>query len=375
MTRWIKLFAALLALGALAVAAGCEKRPTGFDPNPNAPEGTPSANSRLLAYRNAALRVLARDYASQNIDSVEVGAKAFAGDATMPLLLLLDGTPANSYELYRRDGGGKFQRTGDYTLQSATKYVNVGFEVFFGTDPTPGTYAPPTYLARGLVDGVASHASPLSNEGRLVFPDVQPITYNGDHQPFDSLFVVSWIGVPGATGYWIHIYEKPIPSGQRLLSSLPAPIAYVTAGDLFLGFRAGNNPGGSVQFRMGDTAGLFVLKSHAPLIGHDYLVRVTGVDTDGQVIAQTPGDLDSLSLSADLAFLAPPTYSAEKTKLFFSLGGTKVARRPPLHPVEGLSMDEARPYTQTLEYLVPQVRFPYIGPLRAATPARRARRR
>ncbi len=374
MTRWNRLFAAVLALVALALAAGCEKRPTGFDPNPIAPEGIPSPDARLIAYHNAPLPVLARDYASRNIDSVEVGALAFAGPATMPLLLLLDGTPANSYELYRRDGGGKFQRTGDYALQSVTKFVNVGYEMYFSTDPTPSTYAPPTYLARGLVDGVASHASPLSNEGRLPLPDVQPITYNGEHETFDSLFVVSWIGVPGATGYWVHIYEKPIPGGERLLSSLPSPIAYVTAGDLFLGFRAGNNPGGSVRFRLGDT-GMFALKSKPPLLGHDYLVRVTGVDADGQVIAQTPGDLDSLSLSADLAFLAPPSYSPDKTKLFFSLGGTKVLRRRPLHVVEGAPGDAPAPSSQTLERLLPQVRFPYLGSVRSAMRAHRAERR
>ena len=374
MTRWSRWFVAVLALGALALAAGCEKRPTGFAPNPNAPEGTPSSEARLLAYHDLALPVLARDYGSKNIDSVKVGAQAFAGAPTMPLLLLLDGTPANSYELYRRDGGGKFQRTGDYPLQSVAKFVNVGYEAFFSTDPTPGTFAPPTYLGRGLVDGVASHASPLSNEGRLPLLDVQPITYNGEHEPFDSLFVVSWVGVTGATGYWIHIYEKPIASGERLLSSLPAPIAYVTAGDLFLGFRAGNNPGGSVQFRLGDT-GLLTLKSRPPLLGHDYLVRVTAVDADGQVIAQTPGDLDSLSLSPDVAFLAPPSYSPDKTKLFFSLGGTKVARRRPLHTIKGAVADEPAPASQTLERLLPQVRFPYVGPLRSATPAYRAERR
>lgn len=367
MTRFRRWFAVALALGALVLAAGCEKRPTGFDPTPGTPEGTPSDNARLLVYRNSPLRVVVRDYASTNIDSVEVGAQAFGGSAIMPLLLLLDGTPANSFEMYRRSGTGAFERTSDFTLQSAVKFVKAGFEAFFTTDPAPGSYSPPSYLGRGLVDGIATHSSPLSNEGRLAAPDVQPIIYNGDKQPFDSLFVVSWVGAPGAVGYWVHIYEKPIAGGGRLVSSLPAPIAYVTAGDLLIAYRAGNNPGGSVQFRLGDP-GLLTLKSTAPLLGHDYQVRISGVDVNGQVIAQTPGDLDSVSLSADIAYLAPPSFIPEKTKVFFSLGSTKVARRRPLHVTAG--DDAAAPpapgVDPTLERNVPQVRFPYTRPWSAA---------
>jgi len=233
-TRKLATLPTLFALWALAFAQGCEKRPTDLDPTPNAPEGLRSADARLLSAHNRALRVLVRDYASTNIDSVDFGAQAFAGPTSMPLLLLLDGTTANSFELYRRDGAGKFQRTGDYTLQSQAKFVNAGFELFFSTDPAPGSYAPPSYLARGLVNGVATHESPLSNESRLEAPDVLPIIYNGDLQPLDSLFVVSWVGVPGAVGYWVHIYEKPIAGLERLVSSLPSPIAYTSAGDLFL---------------------------------------------------------------------------------------------------------------------------------------------
>ncbi len=374
-TRKLATLPALFALLALASALGCEKRPTGLDPNPNAPEGVRSADARLLASHNLALRVLVRDYASTNVDSAEFGAQAFAGPTSMPLLLLLDGTVANSFELYRRDGAGKFQRTGDYTLQSVVKYVNVGYELFFSTDPAPGSYSPPSYLARGLVNGVASHQSPLSNESHLAGPGLLPITYNGDLQPLDSLFVVSWVGVPGAVGYWVHIYEKPIAGGERLLSSLPSPIAYVTAGDQFLGYRAGNNPGGSVQFRLGDPS-LLTLKYHPPLLGHDYQVRVSGVDATGQVIAQTPGDLDSLSLSADIAFLAPPSYSPEKTKVFFSLGGTRVARRR-LAPriTDGDAGQASAPAPGlTLERNIPQVRFPFIGPFRPLMSPRRAGR-
>lgn len=373
MTRFSKSITVVLALSALALSAGCEKRPTGFDPNPNAPEGVTSPNARLLAYRNAALRVLVRDYASARIDSVAVGAQAFPGPTDMPLLMLLDGTQANTFDLYRRSDAGKFERTADYPLQSVTKFVSAGYEMFFSTDPSPGDFSPPTYLARGLVNGVASHQSPLTNEGRLATPVVQPITYNGDLQPLDSLFVVSWVGVPGAVGYWVHIYEKPIAGGQRLLSSLPSPIAYLTAGDLFLGYRAGNVPGGSVQFRLGDTS-LLTLESRNPLLGRDYIVRVSGVDANGQVIAQTPGDLDSLALSPDIAYLAPPSYSLEKTKVFFSLGGTKVARRRLVPRItEGDVAQASAPASDaTIQHNVPMVRFPYTTPFQYSTSARRA---
>jgi len=376
MTRFSRILAAATVLVVLGLAAGCEKRPTGYDPNPNAPEGVPAADARLVASRNAALRVLVRDYASVNIDSVEVGVQAFPGATTMPLLLLLDGTQANSFELYRRNGGGAFERTADYELQSTFKYINAGYEQFFTTDPSPSSFAPPTYEARGLLNSVASHASPLSNEGRLAVPDVAPITYNGDLQPLDSLFVVSWVGIPNAVGYWVHIYEKPIAGGDRLTSSLPSPIAYVTAADEFIGFRAGNNPGGSVQFRLGDTS-LLTLKYVPVLLGHEYYVRVSGVSADGQVIGQTPGNLDSVAMSPDLAHLAPPEYSLDKTKLFFSLGGTKVARRavtPRLTDGESPAEPEPTMDVTTLERHNPLVRFPYAGPYRSLMPLGRTGR-
>lgn len=373
MTRFRKWIPAVLALVALAATAGCEKRPTGFDPNPNAPEGVFSPNARLLLSRNLPLRVMVRDYASTNIDSVVDGVTAFAGPVTMPLVELLDGTPANSFELYRRDAGGKFQHTSDFALQPTFKYVNAGYESYFSTDPSPGPYAPPTYLARGLVDGVATHQSPLTNEARLTQATLDPITYNGDLQPQDSLFTISWVGVPGAVGYWVHVYEKPIAAGQRLISALPGPIAYLTAGDVLIGWRDGNLPGGSVQFRLGDPS-LLTLKYSPPLLGHQYIVRVSAVDATGQVFAQTPGDLDSLSLSADLAYLAPPTYSPDKTKLFFSLGGPQVARRAPPHrgPADAQALSPGPAADLTLERHNPLVRFAYPGPAPRASWAGRA---
>ena len=326
MTRLAKWTTPALLIGALALAAGCETRPTGYDPNPNSPEGVTTPDARLVAYRNQALRVMIRDYASTNIDSVVVGVQAFAGPTTMPLLLLFDGTQSNQFEMYRRDGGGKFQRTTDFDLDSHFKYVSAGIESYFTTDPEPGSYAPPTYLARGVLNGVATHKSPLSNEAMMLQTDLPPVTYNGELHPTDSLFTLSWVGVSGAIGYWIHAYEKPIAAGQRVTCSIPGPLSYLTAGDLLIGYYDGNNPGGSVQYRLG-SPGLLTLRYNAPLLGRDYFIRITAVDATGQVIAQTPGDLDSLSITADLAYLAPPEYSPDKTKLFFSLGGPKVTRR------------------------------------------------
>ncbi len=373
MTRFSKWFTVLAALMALAAAAGCEKRPTGFDPNPNTPEGIAAANARLVSYRNTGLRVMVRDYASTNIDSVVTAAYAFAGSSTMPLLLLLDGTPANSFEMYRRDDAGRFERTSDFALPSTFKYVNASYESFFTTDPSPSGYAPSSYMARGLVDGIASHQSPLSNEGKLTQTGLLPITYNGSLQPLDSLFTVSWVGVPGAVGYWLHIYEKPIAGFERMISSLPAPIAYVTAGDLLIAYRKGNAPGASVQFQLGDTT-LLTLKSRAPLLAHDYIVRVTGVDATGHVIAQTVGDLDSLGLSADLAFLSPPTFSVDKTKVFFSLGGTKVTRRT-LNRGPADATAEPTPAVQSgYERHAARILFPFTTPASVSTAPRRAGR-
>jgi len=94
------------------------------------------------------------------------------------------------------------------------------------------------------------------------------------------------------------------------------------------------------------------------------------VDPTGQVIAQTPGDLDSLSMSADLAYLAPPSFSAEKSKMFFSLGGPKVARRTLAHgpalvagPGSAAGQPQAGPALQgTVQRHIANVPFPAVRP-------------
>ncbi len=380
MTRYSKWFTVGVALVALAALASCETRPTGFDPDPNRPEGVTAANARLISYRDHGLRVMVRDYASTNIDSVVLSAQALPGPTTMPLLLLLDGTAANSFEMYRRDDAGRFERTADYTLQSVFKYVDVGYEEFFTPDPSPSGYNPSSYLARGLSDGIATHASPLTNEGQLTQTNLIPIKYNGELFPLDSLFTVSWVGVPGAVGYWIHIYVKPIAGFERLVSSFPAPISYLTTSDLLIAYREGNNPGGSVQFRLGATD-MLTLRHTAPLLGPEYLVRISGVDATGQVIAQTPGDLDSIGVSADLAFLLPPTFRIEKSKLFFSLGGTKVARRSltrgPANTTSDASAAEPSAASVQLgrQQHVMRLGFPYVTPASGSSAERRVWRR
>jgi hypothetical protein len=360
MTRSRKWFSAVLALAALMLAAGCEKRPTGFDPNPNMPEGATSADVKLVTYRNVAWPVLVLDTESGNTQLV--GASAFDGPEDTPLLLVLDGTPSNTFEMYRRDDGGRFVRTTDFLIQSKFKFVNFGFEEFFSPDLTPSHYSPPTYLARGLLDGVATHASPLSNESRMgnAVPDFLPITYNGNLQPLDSLFTISWIGVPGAVGYWIHVFELPIPSAHALLASLPAPLAYKTAGDLLIGFYAGNNPGGSIQYRLGDP--LFRLKMERPLLGHDYYVRITGVDESGQVVAQTAGDLANVALTADLASLLPPDFPPDKSRLFFFTGGARVTRRH-LSRGDASVIAGGTGESATAVSHIADLRFPVIRPL------------
>jgi hypothetical protein len=55
-------------------------------------------------------------------------------------------------------------------------------------------------------------------------------------------------------------------------------------------------------------------------------VRVTGLNADGRVIAQTPGNIDSLAIARPRV-PGPSTYSADKTSCF-SLGG---ARSPAGH--------------------------------------------
>ena len=80
-------------------------------------------------------------------------------------------------------------------------------QLFAFSDPNPATDSLKAYLGRSVMMGVSSSSSQLTNRAQAKSTGtITQIIYTGEPSPPDSLFRMSWNAVPGAAGYWIHIY-------------------------------------------------------------------------------------------------------------------------------------------------------------------------
>ena len=293
-------FAALAVVLAAfaAIAAGCSKKVTNADPAYTTLEGTPDANARLVIWPDTPNNVILFD------DLPPPGPPSHAGDPTDDTVLtvtpqfftgrgsvetmLLDGTIANGFQIYRRAGNGGLEPIRDFTLNASRKWLDTDWEVYQEADPTPSNYAPTSYIARGVLAGEVTTRSPLSNEAQITAPTpTHSIAYTGTATPADSLWTLSWTNVPGASGYWIHVYQfRPDAGNDEVIASgTPSPIWNGKVHDSFVGFV----PSPAITYKLGGP-GALVLTQKPPLFGQEYLVRITAVDAAGQLIAYTQGD-------------------------------------------------------------------------------------
>lgn len=299
--------ASRLALAALliAIAAGCAKKITSVDPSFTTPEGTFSTEARLLIHP---------DYPTQlfnftDIAPIGVGPEDQLIDVTDRYAhgpgvldgIIMDGTTASSYQLLRRQPGGGYAPLKDFTLRPTVRWLESQSEVyeFLDTEPFDG-FLPATYLGRGLVSGTITPGSPLTNVGLMNPVSITPIRYSGNRFPTDSLFTVSWGPIPGATGYWIQVYQYLAATpDQKVLSSAPAPLALGQIRDFFIAYVSA--PDTSYKLA-GPNGQMFARKTI--LTGSDYNVRVAAVSGEGNLIGFTFGDLDTLRTSTNYSLYA-----------------------------------------------------------------------
>jgi hypothetical protein len=97
--------------------------------------------------------------------------------------------------------------------------------------------------------------------------------------------LMSWQEVPGAAGYWIQIYQFMGGSPEKLLSAQPAPFVVSDARNFFIGYVPA--PAGSYTLHQ---PGALVLFQRGLILRSEYMVRVSAVNDQGQLIAYTHGD-------------------------------------------------------------------------------------
>ena len=200
MKRTILAVRAATAIALLAIAAsGCAKKVTSVDSNYTQVEGVPNPEVQLVVWPDLANTLT--DYARETvpnttpveINDVILGVEPiYAVGANAQRLAVLDGSTAGAFQLFRRENGGGFRQFQTFPLQASRRWLDTHSEFYSANDLTGSGFAPPTYVARGLVEGVATTASPLSNVALSNVVPARTIVYRGAAEPTDSLFRMSW---------------------------------------------------------------------------------------------------------------------------------------------------------------------------------------
>ena len=285
-SRRIAPFAAVI-LVALAMA-GCTKKITSVDASYTAPEGQHSADARLIVYPDAPITVetwtdLLPD--GPGAEDVLAGTEQVSIAPGTLHGTILDGTPASGYQVLRREGNGGYAQLKDYVLSPVARFLDSQWEIYAFSDARPSGFSPPSYVGRGVVAGVVTPTSPLTNTSELMGSNLATLQYTGEPAPHDSNFTMSWQAVPGAAGYWIQIYQFTGGSVESILRSVqPAPFVLQDARSFFLGYVAAP----ATQYQLGQP-GAQVLLRRSLLYAVEYRVRVVAVNGRGEMIAFSYG--------------------------------------------------------------------------------------
>ena len=235
--------------------------------------------------------------------------------------VVVDYFQANGYQMFRREAGDGYRAFSDFALTASRRWSDRSYyggaagavvlppaQLFAFADPTPAAIPLKGYVGRAVVAGLTGSGYPLTNLGAA--PDtigIASLRYTGKTglpgnpdsgpAPPDSLLDLSWDAVPGAAGYWVHIYQKrgDIRSSEDAISIAHAsPIATGKVRDQFIGFF----PAPLTAYKLGSPlpTGSRVLV-YRVLVGlQEYLIRVSAVDAAGRMIATTgsAGDIDAV---------------------------------------------------------------------------------
>jgi hypothetical protein len=281
--------AALFA--ALALAGCVKKQPTEVSPTA-VPEGTFSAQARLVAYPDVPSTLRLMDDLlplGQSPEDTLLGTQPIRQRGPgVNYLMLFDGTQASAFEALRREAGGGYFAFKDFLFNPSRKWIDGQREVYTVVDENPSGFSPPTYLMRGVVAGEITPESPLTNPAVVGAPTIGNITYTGPTLTIDSLFSIAWQPVAGAAGYWVQVYQfLEAQQSDQVNSGFPAPAYIGRQRDFFFGYF----PSTITSYTLGQSPpDVEIFTRRGTLRGQVYLVRVAAVDANGFLLAYTYGD-------------------------------------------------------------------------------------
>jgi hypothetical protein len=314
MTRIAAPRHAALVMGAIVALmlglTGCAKKLASVDPRYLSPEGTPSAKARMIVTPDVPIPYdIYIDEKNDGFtrDDLPDPANPYYTYASGPGAVvgtILDSTLANTYQIMRREANGGYRIAQDFTHSPAHRWLDTEWEAYSFVDPAPSGFQPPTYLGRGIVSGVVTAQSPLTNaaqapsgaltsiqfnyQGKVNLLDqrIGILTYN---PPDSSDVLLAWNPVAGAAGYWVSIYQFTGNATDFLSSTLPGPIPLSKTRDFLLVYVPAPTTSYIAYPPDPDTTHL-ILTSHPLLNQQYYLLRILAVDADGRIVGFTAGD-------------------------------------------------------------------------------------
>lgn len=298
------LLVLLVLAAAMIAAAGCAKKLNTADPELVAgayPEGTRDSldhtPSNLVVWPDVGLPVFNNLTSQLLFTAYRARAGAYAG-------VITDYTGATAYQMFRREANDAFFSFNDFDREPIRRFADHDYygsstgtlvlppaALYEFTDPFPPATSAPAYIGRALITGLSSSGSPLTNLGVLVAgATIDSMAYTGVSRPADSLINMTWTTVPGAAGYWVHIYNKRADiqdANEAIVTALPSPIATGKVRDTFIGYI----PAPATSYKLGDPvpAGGRVLAYRLISGNQEVFIRVSAVDAAGRLIATTLG--------------------------------------------------------------------------------------
>ncbi len=191
---------------ALLAMAGCSKKLNTVDPNFIAPEGQWSANAHLVVQPDMPTVVkyykLRAPNRPDDPDTLVSSSEVYPLGRGIMKGTIFDGTPAGSYQILRRESNGGYAPLFDFELEPVMRFPQSGWKLFTWTDSRPSGFQPATYMGRGMVNGVVTRTSPLTNV--CLAGPTEPATIALSS---DSLRTIGFTTVPGAVGYVLQVYK------------------------------------------------------------------------------------------------------------------------------------------------------------------------
>lgn len=340
----LRRFAPVLAVALVALAlAGCSKKLTSVDSSYDTLEGKTTAVAQQVVYP----RLPTTEYLYQIVPQGEEEPPLFVLVSTAETYptgtgvvngMVFDGSAAGKYRIFRRELGGGYGPLFDYDLDPVVRFPQGGWKLFTWNDGRPSGFDPPTYQGRGVVAGVVTRTTPLTNVSVAAADPPAEIGLRN----LDSLRTIGYTPIPGAVAYIVQIYAMVGGTDAAAIhNASPAPFAALDHRDYYVAWMPATDG-------VMDKDQVKVLTHFAFASRGYYLVHMAAVDAAGKLIGFSYGDLFGAA--------APEEY------LRVFRGGSMYAQAFSVHP---LGTPTPRPITFTEIAPEPRFRGAPIDPLRA----------